>query len=421
MRFSPALLLAVLFAALPAAAQAKTEPCIPGQAQPRCQSWTMNVSLVADGDTIHGTVNGKKAEVRFIGINAMEFAKGGYSRTPSKRRGPCMSVPAANFIDKLIGKKVKLMAQRASSRSGHRIRRSVFAKKGGRWIDVAKAEIAAGYALFLPNGDEWAHNLEYQKLAATARAAGSNLWNPAACGGPDLGATLSVVAKWDADGNDGQNLNGEYIEVRNLGLTAVDLSGWWVRDSYLNWWQGKDHGIPGYKFANGTTLAPQSALRVHIGSGADDARDLHWGLKDQALENVTYDKTHIGDGVYLFDSEAGMRASFVYPCVAGCIDPLKAKVRVKPHPNNPEYIELENTTAEPVDLADHALRLRNRGKAGQFVFTDVFDFGTVIAPGDTFRYRAQEDNRFSDNGGVVELVTLDDMLTDCAAWGFGKC
>jgi endonuclease YncB( thermonuclease family) len=407
-------------ALLPASASAKTAPCIPGKSSPRCQVWDMKVDLVADGDTIHGTVGGKKAEVRFIGLNAMELYT--YSHTASKRRGACMGVPAANFADKLIGKHVRLAAQRASSRSGHRIRRSVFVKKGGRWVDVALAELKAGYALFLPNGDEWAHNLEYQTAAAEARAAGRNLWDPNACGGPQPEAVLSVTANWDADGGDEQNINNEYIEVRNTGATPVDLGGWHVRDSWLNWWKGsKSSHTPGYKFAPGTSLAPLSAIRIHVGCGSDESTDVYWCQKSSAFENVTYDKTHIGDGAYLFDTKGSLRASFLYPCLVQCSNPLKGQVRLDPHPSRPESIGIVNTGNTDVDLADTVLKLRNRGKAGQYVFGNVFSFGTIVAASDRLNWRADADNRFSDNGGVVELRTLDDQLIDCAAWGFGRC
>ena len=80
-----------------------------------------------------------------------------------------------------------------------------------------------------------------------------------------------------------------------------------------------------------------------------------------------------------------------------------------------------NTSDGPVDLSDHVLKLRNQGRAGEFVFGHVFQRGTVIAAGDGLRYEHPTENRYSDNGGVVELRTLDDTLTACAEWGFGRC
>src|SRR4051794_17870713 len=110
------LLLALFLAALiPATASAaRKAPCIPGdQSSPQCLWWNAKVTLVADGDTIRAKVAGVGvADVRFIGINAMELHH--YSHSAKARRGDCMGVPAANFIDKLIKgshRRVRLAAQ----------------------------------------------------------------------------------------------------------------------------------------------------------------------------------------------------------------------------------------------------------------------------------------------------------------------
>jgi endonuclease YncB( thermonuclease family) len=421
------LLLALLLAAvLPAAASAARKgPCVPGDASsPQCVWWNAKVTLVADGDTVRVRIPGEgTADVRFIGINAMELHH--YSHSASARRGDCMGVPAANFIDRLIKgnhRRVRLAAQRASSRSGHRIRRSVWVKAHGQWIDLARTELAAGYGLFLPNGVEWAHNREYQLLAAQARVAGKNLWNPAACNGPEQDAHLQVVANWDADGADEQNINGEYVEVRNLGTAPVSLTGWWVRDSWLNWWQGRQHGTPGYRFAPGTALAPGEALRVHIGCGTETATDKHWCQRSSAFENITYDQTHMGDGAYLFDAKGDLRASFLYPCLVACSDPLQGKVKLIAHPSNPEAMAIVNVSTDPIDLGDHVWELRSRDKAHTYVFSQVFSPGRTLRPDDTLEINPPAGFKgYPDTGGAVELRTLDDQLTACADWGDRHC
>jgi endonuclease YncB( thermonuclease family) len=420
-RLLPFLLVALVW---PAAAGAARSRCIPGDAgSPMCSWWNAKVTLVADGDTINAKIPGQgDRTIRFIGINAMELRV--YSHTASKRRGECMGVAAADFVDHMVKAshgRVRLAAQRPSSRSGHRLRRSVWVKSHGRWVDLDRAEIAAGYDLFLPNKDEWAHNLEYQKLAARARAAGRNLWNPRACGGPEQGAKIAVAANWDADGNDEQNLDGEYIDISNRGSGPLDLSRWWARDSWLNYWHGVNHGTPGYPFARGTTVPAGGKLRLYIGCGHDGALSVHWCQKSSAFENVTYDKTHMGDGAYLFDPKGDLRASFMYPCELSCVDPDAGKVRIVPHPSRDESVAIRNTSGAPIDLGDHVLKLRNHGRAGEYVFGHVFPPGTTVKAGGTYTYVHDSANRYSDNGGVIELRTLDDQLTACADWGFGHC
>ncbi|MEA2171351.1 MAG: competence protein ComEC [Solirubrobacteraceae bacterium] len=414
-------LVALFLAAVPA--HAATAPCIPGDgSSPACQWWNAKVTLVADGDTIDVKIPGEgAASVRFIGINAMELSK--YSHTASARRGDCMGVPAANFAERMIkasGWKVRLASQSASSRSGRRIRRSVFVKSGGRWVDLGKAELAAGYDLFLPNGDEFAHNLEYEKVAQEAQAAGKNLWNPNACGGPDQSAPLSVVANWDADGADEQNLNGEYIEIRNSGGSPVDIGGWWARDSWLNWFQDKQHGTPGFRFAPGTTVPARGLVRLHVGCGGDDGTDIHWCQKSSAFENVSYDQTNIGDGAYLFDPKGDLRAAFQYPCRVACQDPAQGNVKVVPVPAT-DLIAVVNTTLQPLDISDQVIKLRNHGTVGEYVFGHVFNPGSILPGLGFINFVSQVGSGLSNNGGVVELRTLDDQLTACADWGFGHC
>jgi endonuclease YncB( thermonuclease family) len=418
-----ALVALFLAAAVPAAHAASSAPCIPGDASsPTCQWWNAKVTLVADGDTVDVNIPGEgKASVRFIGINAMELHK--YSHTASARRGDCMGVPAANYIEKLIKAshwQVKLAAQHESSRSGRRIRRSVFVKSGGQWIDLSKAELAAGYDLFLPNGEEYAHNLEYEEVAQRAQQAGKNLWDPNACGGPDQAAQLSVVANWDADGADEQNLNGEYIEIRNAGDSPVGIGGWWARDSWLNYFHGVQHGTPGFRFAPGTTVPARGLIRLHVGCGTNDGTDFYWCQKTTAFENVTYDATHIGDGAYLFDPKGDLRSSFQYPCRVSCSDPAEGKVNVVPIPAT-DIIAIINTAGGPLDLSDQVIKLRNHGEVGQYVFGHVFNPGSILPIAGFINFVSTVGSGLSNNGGVVELRTLDDQLTACSAWGFGKC
>ena len=55
-------------------------------------------------------------------------------------------------------------------------------------------------------------------LAERAAAAQRGLYDPDACRpGPDQDLPVAVSANWDADGNDAQNLDGEWVEVRNGG------------------------------------------------------------------------------------------------------------------------------------------------------------------------------------------------------------
>ncbi len=434
---------AVLFAVLVAmlgstpVAQAATRraPCAEGAKQPRCVFTDAKVSFIADGDTIRVTLGGRTKTIRFTGINAMELTR--YSKYPSRRRGACHGLAATALIERAIkrsGGRVRLAAQRLSSHSNHRLRRSVWVRQGGRWRDLSKLELQAGLALWLPNGIENAHNREYLVLAERAEAARKGLYDPAACGaGPDQDLPISVTVNWDADGNDAQDLNGEWVDIHNGGGRDLPLGGWWVRDSWLRY--GQDH-VPGYRLPDSTVVPAGRTLRLRIGCGAAGELEQHWCLRESAFENVTSGFGTMGDGAYLFDPQGDLRALQTYPCVVACSDPLAGRVRLDVEPRRNESISITNVSGFPVDLGGHLVKLHNAGKPDQFVFGYPFRPGTVLQPGEALRIdpggSPSDDTRLerhagrgpyvlADGKGVVSLRTTDDLVTACEAWGAASC
>ena len=70
--------------------------------------------------------------------------------------------------------------------------------------------IQSGHALWLSANNEYAWNRSYNLWSQQAAQAGLNLWDRDACGyGPNQGSNLQVYARWDAEGPDGVDLNGE--------------------------------------------------------------------------------------------------------------------------------------------------------------------------------------------------------------------
>ena len=331
---------------------------------PRCRVADVRVTQISDGDTIGVRLGGGTRYVRFTGINAMELTR--YSNHPSRRRGACHGVEAAAVVDRLVRAahwRVRLSAQHASSSSGHRMRRSVWARVGGRWVDVGRQVIARGLALWLPNSAEWAHDREYHALAEAARARGVGLWDPTACGtGPEQDARPELRAKYDADGNDAANLDGEWVEVRNRGERAVALAGWWLRDSDLRF---GGRGAPGFRFAPGTTVPAGGSVVLHSGCGRDDGHDMHWCQKAPVLDNVSSDARAFGDGAYLFDPQGDLRTSTTWPCLRACADPLQGRVRLAVHPRTPEQVTVTNTSAGEVDLGRPPARAAPARARGQ--------------------------------------------------------
>ena len=421
--------------AAPAADAAWRAPCLAGTPRPICTWWQAKVTFVADGDTIRVRPRGSGVvrTVRFTGINAMELRR--FSSRPSRRRGACHAVAAAAVVQRAVRRShrvVRLAAQRSGSRTGGRLRRSVFARVGGAWVDVSRLVLERGLALWLPNAVENAHNLEYRLLAELVAAAHRGLYDPAGCGaGPDQDLPLGVTVNWDADGNDERNLDGEWIAVANGGPRDLPLAGWFVRDSWLNIGA---HGVPGYAFPAAARVPAGGSVRVHVGCGRDTPTDFHWCQRSSAFENVTYDGRHLGDGGYLFDPQGDLRASMIYPCVAPCADPLQGVVRLSVHPATPESVSVTNVGAAPADLRPYLLKLHLRGFRNRFVWSYHFAGDAQLGPGETLRLwvarSPREDSRLSrglgrgsfeltDAGNALSLRSYTDALVDCYAWGSG--
>jgi endonuclease YncB( thermonuclease family) len=300
-------LLALLVLAAPAAA--RSGPCRVDGSGPTCRLWSGKVTFVADGDTISVDVAGdgtsRPVRIRLVGVQAMEQRV--YSKYAARRRGECHALAATARLERLLRagrNRVRLAAQDPGSRSGSRLRRIVATRIDGAWREVAADLLGEGHALWLPNRTEWATNADYRALAVAAAQARRRLWNPASCGaGPGAADGVSLRVNWDAEGNDADNPNGEWFEIRNPGATALRLGGWWVRDSAL-----RRYTLPG-----SAVIEPGSRLRVHVGRGSGGGRELYWGLSAPAFENAGFDRRSMGDGGYLFDPDGDLRAWHIYP------------------------------------------------------------------------------------------------------------
>ncbi len=443
----PRLLLAILAGLIgalpvlffsPAAQAASRGPCIEGQAKPVCYFWTAKTTFVADGDTIQVDIDndGSRAikSIRFTGINAMELSR--YSKYPNRRRGACHGLAATSLVESYIKRargRVRLAAQNRNSVTGHRLRRSVAVRSGGRWVDLGRVVMEQGLALWLPNGTENAHNREYHDLAEQAAGAQRGMYNPAACGaGPSPEAQLKVYVQWDADGNDSDNLNGEWVDIRNTGTTDVPLAGWWVRDSWLIYNARK---VPGYEFPAGAVVPAGGTVRLHVGCGTNTGQRFYWCQRSAVFENADRLRSS-GDGAYLFDPQGDLRASMMYPCVFNCSTPLAGAVRVTAHPTTPESVTVRNVSGGPVDLDGHVLKLHLGGNREKFIFGYPFGAGSQLAPGQELRIwmdgspsQSAPLERFlgrgayvlADGGNTVSLRSQTDVTVACDSWGRAHC
>ena len=293
-------------AVLPASAHAASGPCTADAGSPRCQYWYGKATFFADGDTIDVRLPGARVRrVRLTGINAMEQSR--YSRYPSRRRGACHALAATARLERLIrrgGRRVRLAAQDPASAAGRRLRRQVSTRIDGRWVDVGRALVEEGRALWLPHGVEHAWNRDYRRLSQAAAARRLRLFDPQGCGrGPAADVEPALRLRWDARGDDGRNVNGEWAQIANPGPGPLALGRWTVRDSSAR----------RFTFPRNTVIPAGGRVRVHVGRGAREERRFHWGLPGPAFENPTGGRRGMGDGGYLFDPRGNVRAAVIYP------------------------------------------------------------------------------------------------------------
>ena len=434
-------------------------PCVLGDKKsPKCLMWTAKVHLGDDGDTVKARIKtgsgfGKPELVRLTGIQAMELFN--YSR--KSRKGACMGVPATVALEKMVkNSTVRLVAQKASSRSigdsRARLRRSLQVKRGGKWIDPAAELLKRGLVLPFPNGQEWAWNGTYGRLAQEAARKGIGIWNPTSCGkpGPSQANPLTLKVKWDGEGVD--RASGEWIRITNGGSTPVSLGGWAIRDAHL---RGDKHK-PGYKFPANAVIPAGDSVRVVVGKGQNTATTFHWGLaeKETVFENASNDKKQAGDGAYLFDPNGELRAYMMYPCRVSCSEPLAGKVGVTARYQGleHEWVTLGNTSSTPISLYQyelenspwfyefgrgdviqpgksivvwinrpHPVPASNGGRALLTPTPGVVPFQTVQLGG--FRSWNHSVALLNDGADVVDLRNPQGMPVPgaCDAWGNARC
>jgi endonuclease YncB( thermonuclease family) len=412
--------IAVLLAAGAAAeaAEARIAQCLPPASEYSCNVWNGKVTYVGDGDTIYVDVDGdgRRASdrVRLTGINTTELSV--YSRSAAERRGECHALEATARLEQLIRgsrRRVRLYALDPSSHSGPRLRRVVAVKIGRRWRDAGRRLITEGHAVWLPNQQEFAWNLDYGRRAERAAEQRLGVWDPVGCGaGPSEGIPLKVTVNGNV-----RFLNDEWVRVRNLDpVNEVSLGAWSIRDSALN----------RFVFPDWATLPPGESLTLHVGDGIHTWTEFFWGRRGPVFDNVT--RNLRGDAAYLVDPLGNFRAWMTYPCIRNCTDPNQGALEVSAKPRGREYISVENVGAAAVDLDGYQLQSPP--------YSYPFGRDSVLQPGETVRIWTTGDpaadtrlekhwgetGPFLNNGGdKVRLSSLRGIVLDCFTWARGRC
>jgi endonuclease YncB( thermonuclease family) len=390
------------------------------------QGWeTGTVVSVMDGDTFtfkeEGT--GILSNVRLIGVNTPEVTGFQNKHYP---KNYCGSLEASSYLKSILppGTKVQLWSNSKESSNRGRIQRTVMAfnsQTGQYDTDIAARVLQAGWGLWFTVGNEPTRSAEYRRLFESAFASKSGIWRPGLCGPLEQpSASLSLRIVWDAAGNDAVNVNGEYTVILNTGET-VDLSGWLLRDSSIEYW---------FTFPQGSVLPPGGRFIVHAGQGISNGTDFYMGSPIPIFPNVT-PGSFLGDGIYLTDRSDAYRFIRVYPCLdcvpdtlAGALSILKVNPKVPKGTvdrANAEYVRIVNRSLSPVCLDGYFIRRK--------VSTYNFPPGTCLGPNAKVTVRigkgadapgqlhwGQASTLLNDAHDCVELVSDLNVVLDFRRW-----
>ena len=208
------------------------------------------VVRVIDGDTIAVLWNGEETRVRLIGINTPES-------------GECLAQEAGRRLEELLDGEVRLETDEEETDRFGRMLAYIWAGD----VLVNERLAAEGLALARAYPPNISHQAVLDAAEADARREGAGMWAPDACG-PPAGAELEITEiRWNPPGPDGDNLNGEYLVVRNVSAGPARLDGFTLRDSSSS---------NRFRFPDGWTLPGGAEVVIHSGSGRNDQDSLFW-------------------------------------------------------------------------------------------------------------------------------------------------
>jgi micrococcal nuclease len=243
----------------------------------------VTVLSITDGDTLDVRFeDGNRAEVRLIGINTPEANE-------------CFSEEATLVLGVLaqVGSQIGMTTDVSDVDQFDRLLRYLWF--GG--MSVNEESVRRGAAISRRYAPDTAMAERLDTAQAEAKEAGLGLWAPEACG-PQADASLSVIAvEYDAPGNDNENLNEEWIRIRNDGDNVVDMTGWMIKD---------ESASNRYEFPPLFAMAPGESVTIYSGCGDDFGAFLYWCGARSAVWN------NDGDTVFLLDPNGNNHTTYTY-------------------------------------------------------------------------------------------------------------
>ena len=247
---------------------------------------SVTVSSVTDGDTVDIRYpDGRTDEVRLLGVDTPEVhtsvSPDEFEGVPDNQAGrECLrewGEKASSYAkSELSGVSVEMSFDENEGRRGYYDRLLAYIYADGEHFNYELVE--NGYARVYDDSD-FMKQEEFYNAESAAQNSNRGLWECTSIssetsdsGTSPTEATTSssslAVAQIheDAEGDEYDNLNDEYIVFGNMGSSELDLSGWSVSDE-------ADHT---YYFPDGFRIDSGERVTLRTGSGSDTEADLYW-------------------------------------------------------------------------------------------------------------------------------------------------
>ena len=246
---------------------------------------TIIVSKVIDGDTIELKTG---ETVRLLGINTPEIGQ------------PCYE-EATNRLKELIeGKQIRLESDVVDKDQYGRLLRHVF-------IDntfVNLVMVREGYAhVYIVQPNVNYENEMYDAQTSAIYEEGCMWKKPTPESGENICDNRCIgidYFHWNAEGNDCDNLNDEYVKFKNNCSYSCDMTGWTVKDE-----SSRDpYTFPSF------VLESEAMVTLYTGCGSNTNAELYWCSSGSSCNAIWNNNGK--DTLYLRNSKGNLVLSHTY-------------------------------------------------------------------------------------------------------------
>jgi micrococcal nuclease len=283
------LVVAFVLAGCAGTPRSTTGPAATADGTPALDRQPVTVLEVVDGDTIVVRLDGRQETVRLLGVDTPETngetTPTEFPTVPDTAAGRAhlrhWGERADGFTrERLANATVTIATDPQADRRGGYGRLLAYVFADGTLLN--RQLLDRGYARFYDA--PLSRYEQFDGAAAQARAHRRGLWNvTATTRTPTANLTVAAIHP-DAAGNDNENLNDEYVVLRNTADTPLAVGGWTVSDA-------AGHTL---RFPPNTTIAAGERLTLYTGAGTPTATAVYWGA-DGAIWNNDGDTITVRD------------------------------------------------------------------------------------------------------------------------------